>query len=108
MQKQNGFERDRPTQDLFLLLSLLLLILIHPQIGKSDWHKLVFGLLCVVPLIVATLKIAHHKKLVAVLVALITIGFGAAAMAQFHQAYAWSIIQWTALTLGFGLTVATL
>ena len=50
-------------QDLFLLLSLLLLFLLHPALDHGGWPGLILGALTFTPLIVATIKISHKKRL---------------------------------------------
>ena len=43
--------------DLFLLLSLLLVILLNPVLDHGDWRRLVLGAIIFIPVILATVRL---------------------------------------------------
>jgi len=108
MQSRARVDADRPLHDLVLLASLLFLILLHPLLSQSDLRRLLMGMMCLVPVIVATFRIAGHKRLVAVLVTLMVAGFGVAALAELLHSPFWATVQWILLTLAFGIVAGTL
>ena len=96
----------KPTQDLFLLSSLLLLILLHPLLAEGRWPRLLLGALTFVPLIVATIRMSHRKALTWTFVLLIggAVVFSVGAFVSGSQTLL--AIQWVILTVTFGLAVA--
>ena len=99
---------DKPTQDLFLLVSLLLLILMHPVLAQGRWPRLLLGILTFVPLIVATIRLAHRRDLIWPLVLLIASAMACAIGAFTSGSSTLFIIQWAILTIAFGLAVVGL
>jgi hypothetical protein len=99
---------DKPTQDLFLLFSLLLLILMHPVLAQGRWPRLLLGILTFVPLIVATIRLAHRRDLIWPLVLLIASAMACGVGAFTSGSSTLFIIQWAILTITFGLTVVGL
>jgi hypothetical protein len=54
-------DRAQSRPDLFLLLSLLLVILIYPVLDHGDFRKLILGALLFVPILLATIRLAERK-----------------------------------------------
>ena len=54
-------QKAQTRPDLLLLLSLLLVILIHPLLDHGDFRRLVLGRLMFVPLILATVRLSLIK-----------------------------------------------
>jgi hypothetical protein len=99
-------EQTRP--DLLLLLSLFLVILIHPLLDHGDFRRLVLGGLMFVPLIQATVRLSQIKGWVwpSVLLMLGVLIFGVASSFFPHPALV--AMKWGIMTAFFGLTVAGL
>jgi hypothetical protein len=108
MQRRASTNADRPLHDLVLLISLLLLILLHPVLSQSDLRRLLIGLMCLVPITVAIFGVAGRKRLVAVLVTLMVVAIGFAALAELLHSPHWATVQWILLTTAFGILVGTL
>jgi len=64
--------------DLFLLLSLLLVIVMYPLFDHGDFRKLILGVLMFAPLLLATVRLAERKGWVwpTVLLMAVTFIFG--------------------------------
>lgn len=54
-------ERGQARPDLYLLLSLLLVILLHPVLDHGLMRRLMLGLLMFVPVILATIRLSEIK-----------------------------------------------
>ena len=98
---------NKPRQDLFLLSSLLLLILIHPLLGEGRLAKIIIAALTFLPLILATISLSYKKWLWPLLVLIggaMVSGIGA----RLTGSNGLFIIQWIIMTVTFGLVVAEL
>lgn len=99
---------DRRTQDLFLLFSLLLLILMHPVLAQGRWPRLALGALTFVPLIVATVRMANRKDLIWPLALLISAAMACGIGSYFSGSQILVVALWTILTIAFALAVVGL
>jgi hypothetical protein len=99
---------DKPTQDLFLLFSLLLLILMHPVLAEGRWPRLALGVLTFVPLIIAMARMARKKHFIWPFVLLIASAMALGIGAYISGSSTLFIIQWAILTFAFGLAVVGL
>ena len=98
-------DRARSRPDLFLLLSLLLVILIYPVLDRGDFRKLILGALMFVPIVLATIRLAERKGWVwpTVLLMAVTFTFGVAS-----TVFPIPILmgaKWALLVVFFGFTV---
>ena len=96
---------DNSRQDIFLLLSLLLLILLHPVLAEGRLPRLLLGVLTFVPLIVATVRMSRRKGLAWALVLLIAGAVLSAVGAFVSGSQTLLAIQWAIMTVAFGLAV---
>ncbi len=98
--------RSRP--DLLLLLSLLLVILLHPVLDHGFQRNLVLGLLMFVPVIVATVRLSEIKgwlwraRVLMAATLVVTIWGGVVPSRALDEA------KWILLTIFFGLAVVGL
>jgi hypothetical protein len=101
-------EKTYSRPDLFLLLSLLAVILMHPVLDHGGIRRLMLAALMFVPVIVATVRLAEAKQWVgpAVLLALGIIVASGASVIWANQALL--ITKWGLLAVFFGMTVARL
>jgi len=101
-------EQKQSRWDLFLLLSLLLVILMYPLLDRSLLGRSVLGALVFVPGVAATLKLSEMKGRVWPSRVLMSgaVVFGVAD--YFVPTRTLSAIKWAMLTAFFGLTVVTL
>jgi hypothetical protein len=91
--------------DLFLLLSLLVVILLYPVLDHGNIRRLVLGGLMFAPLLLATVRMAQIKGWVWPTVLLMT---GAVVAAAVSSLYAYPLvvgIKWGILAVFFGLSV---
>jgi hypothetical protein len=95
-------------QDLFLLLSLLLLFLLFPALDHGGWPGLILGALTFTPLIVATIRMSHKKRLAWALASLLASAIVIAVVAFVSGSQMLSAVQWTMLAVALGLAVAGL
>jgi len=101
-------QKAQTRPDLLLLLSLLLVILIHPLLDHGDFRRLVLGGLMFVPLILATVRLSLIKGWVWPSVGLMlgALVFTVASTLFPHPALV--AVKWGILTAFFGLTAAGL
>ncbi len=95
-------------RDLLLLLSLLLLILIHPLLDHGVPRRLILAFLTFVPLVLAAMKMAQRKGLVWPYFPLISgaVIFGAAG--TIFESHTLVALQWAIVTATFALSVVGL
>ena len=96
---------DNSRQDIFLLLSLLLLILLHPVLAEGRLPRLLLGALTFVPLIVATVRMSRRNGLAWGLGLLIAGAVLSAVGASVSGSQTLLAIQWAIMTVAFGLAV---
>ena len=94
--------------DLFLLLSLLLVIVIYPVLDHGELRRLVLGVLFFVPVILATVRMSQMKVWVWPSVLLMSGAFIFAVVSTLFPNPALIGIQWGMLTLFFGVSVIAL
>ena len=100
--------RDKPGEDLFLLFSILLLILVHPLLDGVFWGRVVMSLLTFVPLITAMVRMSQKKALVWPFAALIGATLLCTIVAHVSGSPTVLAIQWLLVTLAFAVSVAGL
>lgn len=98
--------QSRP--DLFLLLSLLLVILMYPVLDHGEVQGLILGVLMFVPILLATLRLSERKGWVWPTVVLMAATFIVAAASKLYPSPPLIGMKWALLTVFFGLTVAGL
>jgi hypothetical protein len=94
--------------DLFLLLSLLLVILLNPMLDHGDWRRLVLGALLFVPAMLCTVRLSQMKVRIGPAVLLM---LGALVFALASTIFANRLLRglhWGFLAAFFALTVARL
>jgi hypothetical protein len=102
---------QRKTQsrwDLFLLLSLLLVILMYPVLNRGEVSRVLLGALLFAPLISATVKLSQIKAKVWPLVLLMSSALALALTDTFLPHRLLTATKWGFLTVFFGLSVAGL
>ncbi len=101
--------KKTPSQpDLLLLLSLLLVILMHPVLDHGVIRRLILGGLMFVPLLMATVRLSEIKGWVWPALLLMAVAFAFAAASTFYPGRTLVGIKWGLLAAFFGLTVAGL
>ena len=98
--------QSRP--DLLLLLSLLLVILMHPVLDHGVIRRLLLGGLMFVPLLMATIRLSEIKGWVWPSLLLMAAAFVFAAASTFYPSRTLDGIRWGLLAAFFALTVAGL
>ncbi len=98
--------QSRP--DLLLLLSLLLIILLHPILDHGETRRLILGVLIFVPVLLATVRLSEMKRWVwpSALLTSATVAFGAFSI--FHPSQTVVGIKWASLAFFFGFAVVGL
>jgi len=101
-------ERMKTGQDIFLLLSLLLVILMYPVLDHSDLGRLILAALVFVPVGLATLRMSQTKVWVRPSVMLMSsvVVFGVLSIVFPRPALL--VIKWGIMTAFFALTVVCL
>src|SRR5271167_1763393 len=94
--------------DLFLLLSLLLVILMYPVLNRGELPRVFLGALLFAPLISATVKLSQIKAKVWPLVALMSSALALALTDTFLPDRLFTATKWGYLAVFFGLSVAGL
>ena len=91
-----------------LLLSLLLVILLHPMLDHGDLRRFILTALTFVPVILATIRLSQMKRLVwpSALMMAVTLISGSVAALIPNQVLL--IVKWGSLAAFFALTVAGL
>lgn len=92
-------------QDLYLLLSLLVVAVVHPLLDHGRWQRLVLGLITFVPLVIATVRTSRRKILLWTLITFITTALICGLAAYATRNYLLLAIQWGFATIAFGLAV---
>ena len=100
------FIQDR--RDLFLLLSLLLVILLYPLLDHDDVQRLVIGGLMLAPLLLATVRVAQIKGWVRPTVLLMTCAVLCAVLSMFFPSSTMLGLKWGILAAFFGLCASGL
>lgn len=101
-------EKMRFRPDLYLLLSLLLIILVYPALDHGEARRLLLGILMFVPVILASVRLSEIKGWLWPSVLLMAGAFVAAALDTFYPNAYLLAIKWGLLTAFFGLTVVGL
>ena len=102
-------QQKMPTQwDLFLLLSLLLVILVYPVLSHGDVSRLILGLLMFAPVISATVRMSQIKARVWPPLLLMSGSVIFAVASSFVPDRRLVGIKWGMLTAFFGLCVLSL
>ena len=101
-------EQAQNRRDLFLLLSLVLVILVYPLLEHGDLRKLILAAMVFVPVVLATLRMAQTKGWVgpSVLFMSAVLAFGVASTLFPNRALL--AIKWIILATFFGLAVVYL
>jgi hypothetical protein len=101
-------EKKNTRPDLYLLLSLLMVILMHPVLNHGLLRKLVLGLLIFVPVILATVRLSQIKGWLWPTVPLALGAFILTTANTFFSSRALEGAKWALLTAFFGLAVVGL
>ena len=101
-------EHEQTRRDLFLLLSLLLVIVIYPVLDHGDLRRLILGVLFFVPVIAATVRVSEIKVWVWPSVLLMSGSFIFAVASTLFPIRTLIGIKWGMLTLFFGVSVVSL
>jgi hypothetical protein len=101
-------EQLEKRHDLLLLLSLLLVILMHPVLDHGMIRRLVLAVLTFVPLVLATIKISKRKGWVLPLVVLISCSVICGIGGTIFSSELLLVLQWILLTGAFAVAVAGL
>ena len=101
-------QKAQTRPDLLLLLSLLLVILIHPLLDHGDVPTLVLRALIFMPVILATVKLSQIKGWMWPSVLLMLGALISAVVSTFFPHPALVALKWGIMTAFFGLTVAGL
>jgi hypothetical protein len=106
--QRSAQDADKPTQDLFLLFSMLSLILAHPLLDGVIWGRLALGVLTFVPLVIALIRMADRKGLVWPFAALIVAALGCAIAADSSGNQTLLAVQWALTAIAFAVSVGGL
>lgn len=102
-------EKTKTRPDLYLLLSLLMVILMHPVLDHGELRKLMLGVLMFVPVILATVKLSETRGW---LWPTVLLGLSAFIFSVAHTFFpkhpALDGMKWALLAAFFGLAVAGL
>lgn len=98
-------EKMRSQTDLFLLLSLLLLILIHPFLDHDDLRRSILAGLIFVPVLLATIRLSKKRVWVWPSFLLMLASFIVAVVSTVFPVPTLVGIKWCLLAVFFGLTV---
>ena len=94
--------------DLFLLLSLLLVILLNPVLDHGYWGRLVLGALMFIPVILSTARLSQIKTRIGPAVLLVVGAFVFLVASRIFANRLLSGIHWGFLSAFFALTAARL
>jgi len=94
--------------DLFLLLSLLLVILLNPVLDHGYWGRLVLGALMFIPVILSTARLSEIKTRIGPAVLLVVGAFVFLVASRIFANRLLSGIHWGFLSAFFALTAAKL
>ena len=99
---QETLQRRR---DLALLISLLLVILLHPLLDQGVVRRSVLSVVTFVPLIMATVRMSQKRHMLRVLLSLV-LGSGICRIVDFFYVSEFLIVlRWSLITAAFGLSV---
>jgi Ion channel len=98
--------KSRP--DLLLLLSLLLVILVHPVLDHGDLRKLILGVLMFVPVALATVRLSQIKGRLWPMVLLMSVALFFGVASTLFPTPVLVGTKWALLAAFFGLTVVGL
>jgi len=98
-------DRAKSNPDLFLLLSLLLVIVAYPLLDHGDFRRLILGVLMFVPILLATLRLAERQGWVWPTVLLMAVTFLVGVASTLFPFPTLVGLKWALLTVFFGLTV---
>jgi hypothetical protein len=98
--------KTRP--DLFLLLSLLLVILVYPTLDHGDFRRLILVVVLFVPVILSTVRLSERRAWVWPSVLLMFGVMISAIVSIIYPNRAVIGIKWSLLTVFFGLTIVGL
>jgi hypothetical protein len=101
-------EKTRARPDLYLLLSLLLVILLYPTLDYGPLRGSMLGLLMFVPVILATVRLSQIKGWLWPTVSLMSGAFIFSVANTFFPNRVFDGIKWVLLTAFFGLSVVGL
>jgi Ion channel len=99
---------SRAWRDLFLLLSLLLVIVLYPMLDRGEVRRLILGGLMFVPLLLATVRMAQIKVWVWPTVLLMTAVMISTAVSTLFPSRMFIGLKWGVLAAFFGLSVIVL
>jgi hypothetical protein len=91
--------------DLFLLVSLLLVIVLYPLLDRGEVRRLVLGGLMFAPLLLATVRMVQTKAWVRPAVLLITAVIISAAVSSLFPSRMFIGLKWGVLAAFLGLSV---
>jgi hypothetical protein len=100
-------ERIEQRRAFLLLLSLVLVILMHPILDQGMFRRVILGFLTFVPLVLTTIKI-YEKKWVWPFVFLISGSVICAIAGAILSSGTLMALRWTLMTLAFGLSIIDL
>jgi hypothetical protein len=95
-------------RDLFLLLSLLLVIVLYPMLDRGEVRRLILGGLMFAPLLLATIRMAQIKVWVWPTVLLMTAVVISTAVSTLFPVRMFIGLKWGVLAAFFGLSVIVL
>ena len=101
-------EKTQSRPDLLILLSLLLVILMHPVLDHGDIRRLVLAGLIFVPVFLATFRLSEIKGLVWPSVLLMAMTFTFGVVSVFWPSRTTVGMKWVTLAAFFGFAVAGL
>lgn len=101
-------EKAHSRPDLYLLLSLLLVILLHPVLDHGQLRKIILGGLMFVPVILATVRLAQIKGWLQPAFLLMSGALFCSVASAFSSNRTFVGMKWAILTAFFGLTVVGL
>jgi Ion channel len=103
-----GDKAQLPLPDLFLLLSLLLIILMYPVLDHGQVRRFVLGFLTFLPVLLATIRLSKSKRWlwpsILLMLAISIVGIAS----DFYPNAAIVGAKWCLLAAFFGMTVAVL
>ena len=101
-------EKTRSRPDLYLLLSLLLIILVYPQLNHGELRRLLLGVLMFVPITLASVRLSQIKGWSWPAIFLMAGTLVAGVISTIYPYPLLLAIKWGLLTAFFGLTVVGL
>ena len=99
---------DRIRPDRLLLLSLVVMVLLHPILDRGTLRRLLMDILIFVPVVVATLRLSQIKRHIWPSVLLMAVAMILAVVSDLSQSAAIITIKWVLLAAFFAVTVVQL